>query len=97
MAWEKINEMFPYGGFNLQGKWLSNEEIIAKDLPYVTVKFTKPIRKTTQNVARYIWNADGSMQQYYVYNIYPKDHIDNIPVFNVYGQYVYNKNQGRAI
>lgn len=90
MAWEKINEMFPDGGTYSDNGWITNEYIKANNLKQVELTLLKPVREMIQQKEKIIWYNDGRMDRFYTYDVFPYHNIDNIPLFNIYGQKIYN-------
>lgn len=90
MAWEKINEMFPTGGTVTDDGYITNEEIIANNLPQVQLTLFRPVRQMYAWGERMIWHADGSMERYYTNSIFPYENIDGMPLFNIYAQKIKN-------
>lgn len=88
MAWEKINEMFPHGGTHADDfdHFVTVQEIKDLNLPYICLTMRAPVRNNTASVERMTWYADGSMDRFYIYNIYPFQSIDNTHIFNILGQ-----------
>ena len=90
MSWEKINEMFPYGGTVTNDGYKSIDDIILNDYEKLELDVMKPSRDTIEFEEKIIWYSNGNMDRYFTYSVLPYNNIDNIPLLSFYGQKVYN-------
>ena len=88
MAWEKVNEMFPHGGTHADNfdHYISIQEILDLNPEFLCLTLRAPVRNNTASVEKLIWYADGDMNRFYTYNIYPFKSIENAHLFNILGQ-----------
>lgn len=89
--WEKFDEMFPKGYVIIDGQKFTKEKLLNEGYETVSYPMIKPIRESTQEQTRYTWYADGSMEVYYDFNVFPLNPIDGISVLNAYGRKIYNE------
>ncbi len=89
-TWKNIDLIFPDGGTYLDGKWYSNTDIQALNLPSINSPIVTPIRVAIDNEVKVVWHNNGDMERVTVYNTYPPVMIDDIPPLNIYAQKIYN-------
>lgn len=90
MAWDNLESMLAYGGNKFFGL---PENVTAEDLNNVDkleITSVKPVRSMTEYIQQIEYASNGDLQAYFTYSIFPGNHVDNIPLLNVYGQQVYN-------
>lgn len=90
MAWEKINEMFPSGGTNSTMGYLTNEQIVAMNLPKVELIVMRPVRNMLDYREKLVYYPNGNMDRYYIESVFPYENIDGTPLLNIFGQKVLN-------
>lgn len=90
MSWEKINEMFPHGGTMTNDGYKTIDDIILENPKFLQLDLMKPSRETIEYEEIMIWHENGNMDRYFTYSVFPYNNIDNTPLFNFYGQKVYN-------
>ena len=90
MAWEKINEMFPDDYVVTPDGPMQKELFLQQNFDKISIKLSKPIRSAIEYEEQIIWYNNGDMDRFFTYSIFPYVNIDNQPLFNIYGQKVYN-------
>lgn len=56
-----------------------------------TMLVTTPSRaELLEMEERVIWTSDGDMVRYCTYSVFPKEPAGGSPLFNLYGQIIYN-------
>lgn len=88
--WEKINKIFPEGGIDIGGEYLTNDAIKNSHLDSIVTNIFKPVRSMLEYQIEYTYYSNGNMIAKTVYNVFPPDMIDGIPLLNVYGQKILN-------
>lgn len=90
MAWEKINEMFPRGYAITSNGTISVEDILFNNPENIKLNINSYCHNVLQSMEEIIWHSNGDMERYEFYNIFPRNTIDNTPLFNGYGQIIFN-------
>lgn len=90
MAWENIDQMFPQGGVEIDGEWISNQDLIDEGMQVVSYIKIKPVRSMVQEMLRYTYTADGNFTIAKEYDIFPQHCIDGVPLLNAYAQKEFN-------
>lgn len=91
MAWEKINEIFPYGFAVTDAGKFSNEEIIENNFKELSLTVENPCHDIVKYLEKIVWYENGDLERYYIYHVFPRDMIDNKPLFNAFGQMVFTQ------
>ena len=90
MSWEKINEMFPDGGVNIDGKFVTNEEIKNNGTDSISFPMERTIRGATQEIKRHSYYPNGDYEVTLEYSVFPPNPIDGVPLLNAYAQKEFN-------
>lgn len=88
--WEKIDEMFPLGGLDIGGEYLTNDAIKNSNLNSIVTNIFKPVRSMLEYQIEYTYYSNGNMIAKTIYNVFPPKMVDNTPLLNVYGQKILN-------
>lgn len=94
MIWDKANIMFPDGKVPISGKYITIEELENSNCDTAGLVLNKPVKTMVENIEQIFYHIDGEIERYYLYNIYPGPYVDNKPLFNAYGQKIYNNLKG---
>lgn len=91
MAWENSNEIawgHDLGFLNLP---IQNAEDIKRINPEkIEASIFKPVREMAEYEEKVIYYPNGDMITFFTYSLFPDGLVDNIPLFNSYGQKIYN-------
>ena len=90
MAWEKINDIFPRGYAITNTGIITVDEILAKNYDMIRLNVNSYCHDVLKSMEEIVWYSNGDMERYYTYNIFPRETVDNTPIFNGYGQIVFN-------
>lgn len=84
--WDNLDDIFPDGGTYLDDVWYTNEQIrMLPDLPLITSYLMKPVRDMIEKEWTITWYDDGRMDFDQVYDVAPKNNVDDISLLSVYG------------
>lgn len=91
MNWDKVEEIFPYGGVEVDGDFITWDQIRKNNYSRISSYLLKPIRSgMLEYVMRYTWYPDGNVKIECVDSVFKDNNVDDIPLLNIYGQKVYN-------
>lgn len=71
MAWENIDQMFPQGGVEIDGEWISNQDLIKNGTQIVSYIKIRPVRSMVQEMLRYTYTANGDFTISKEYDVFP--------------------------
>ena len=92
MAWENSKDIF----WNIDTKFFCNypqlkpEDLPNQNFPKLEAVLLRPTRDMLEYEEHIVYYPNGDMQVYYTYSVFPNNLVDNIPLFNAYGQKIYN-------
>lgn len=89
-VWNNLDLIFPEGGTVLEDVWYTNRQLRNMNLPFIVSREETHARDMVKSYEEIVWKNDGSMERIPFYNIYIEDLVDNIPLFNDFGQKTYN-------
>lgn len=69
-------------------KKMDKKIILEKDF------FRKPRGEMKEYIRHYVYYENGDMDTYFIYSLFPLYNIDGIPLFNMFGQKIYNDQMG---
>lgn len=85
--WNNWDDMFPTGVAHSDDFGVITKDFaIANQLAKITTIYIKPARNILDNQIKYTWYENGDFTAEYIYNAYPIQSVDNIPLLNIYGQ-----------
>jgi hypothetical protein len=89
--WANAEEIFDGKTFtDNNGKNYSMEELAQSPIERVTVPVTSVDRAMLKERTNIIFYDDGRIEKEEVYNVQPKDNIDNVPLYNNFAQRTLN-------
>lgn len=90
--WNKADKMFPFGYiFTDEYGFISTNELKKLNPEVLSLILTKPYHEVEGGlIEKIIWYPNGNMDRYYTKSVFPYEPIGGYPLFNFYGQKIYN-------
>ena len=85
ILWGKDNKFFSNYAQNL-----TSEQLETMNPSKLEAVLIRPVRDMLEYEQHIIYYPNGDMHLYYTYSIFPNNLVDGIPLFNSYGQFIYN-------
>lgn len=91
MAWEQSKLIFQYR----EERFLTDyngtaEELMMSGLPSIHASVTKQTKSITEYEEQIDYYSNNDIHRYFTYSLFPGGMIDNTPLFNSFGQKLYN-------
>lgn len=93
MAWENANQIFHGQPIQLPNNLgaINPNDLPNSNINSLSMHWIKPTKNDMiENILEYTYFKDNSIVKKYIYNVFPEESIDGIPMFNIYGCKIYN-------